>query len=517
VKRRLLWIGTAVLLVLAAAAFAAWRLTRQVEPYVKAKTAEYLKTKFGSDAEIGSLSARVPFWEMLTGRNRMVKVRGEGIVVRQGGRRDIPPLLTLQRLDFEVDAATLWNGEPRVRQVKLVGMEITMPPKGGQPLVKGGGGNPAAPPKSRVFIDEIIADGSMLRIWPKDSNKQPLEFELRKLKLESAGVGVAMTYTTTMTNAKPPGLIQCQGTFGPWNTESPAETAVTGKYRFDNADLGVFSGIAGILESEGEFAGPLNNLTVDGWANVPDFRLKNVQQAVPLKTKFHAIVDGTNGNTLLQPVEATLGATRFTCKGGVVRNKDEIGKTVALDVDMPRGNLDDILLLAMKGDKPFLRGGVAMKVKFTLPPGKGPIPKRLDISGTFVLDRARFSDAAIQDKIDDYSRRTQGKPDNAEIDDVPSRMAGTFLLRGGVFALRKFQFTMPGAQVDLSGNYKFEKEEMDFHGTVRADAHLSQMMKTTWKRWALKPVDPFFAKEGAGTFLRVRIGGTRSNPEFGRE
>ncbi len=38
----------------------------------------------------------------------------------------------------------------------------------------------------------------------------------------------------------------------------------------------------------------------------------------------------------------------------------------------------------------------------------------------------------------------------------------------------------------------------DFHGTLRLDAKLSQMM-TGWKSILLKPVDPFFQKNGAGT------------------
>jgi len=40
---------------------------------------------------------------------------------------------------------------------------------------------------------------------------------------------------------------------------------------------------------------------------------------------------------------------------------------------------------------------------------------------------------------------------------------------------------------------------------------------TGWKRWVLKPVDPFFAKEGAGTFLRIKVTGTSKAAKFGRD
>lgn len=36
-----------------------------------------------------------------------------------------------------------------------------------------------------------------------------------------------------------------------------------------------------------------------------------------------------------------------------------------------------------------------------------------------------------------------------------------------------------------------------------------------WKRWAFKPVDPFFSKDGVGTFLRIKIEGSAKEPKFG--
>jgi len=40
---------------------------------------------------------------------------------------------------------------------------------------------------------------------------------------------------------------------------------------------------------------------------------------------------------------------------------------------------------------------------------------------------------------------------------------------------------------------------------------------TGWKRWVLKPVDPFFSKEGSGTLLRIQVVGSSKEPKFGRE
>ena len=52
-------------------------------------------------------------------------------------------------------------------------------------------------------------------------------------------------------------------------------------------------------------------------AGLPDFRLKRSGQRVPLHTRFEVMVDGTNGNTTLKPVVATLGSTHFTTSGAV--------------------------------------------------------------------------------------------------------------------------------------------------------------------------------------------------------
>ena len=54
---------------------------------------------------------------------------------------------------------------------------------------------------------------------------------------------------------------------------------------------------------------------------------------------------------------------------------------------------------------------------------------------------------------------------------------------------------------------------MDFHGTLRMDAKISQTM-TGAKSFFLKAVDPFFRKDGK-TQIPIKIGGTREKPSFG--
>ena len=42
-------------------------------------------------------------------------------------------------------------------------------------------------------------------------------------------------------------------------------------------------------------------------------------------------------------------------------------------------------------------------------------------------------------------------------------------------------------------------------------------MMTGWKSILLKPVDPFFSKNGAGTEIPVKVTGTKSEPHFGSD
>jgi hypothetical protein len=68
--------------------------------------------------------------------------------------------------------------------------------------------------------------------------------------------------------------------------------------------------------------------------------------------------------------------------------------------------------------------------------------------------------------------------------------------------------------VNLTGTYSLDGNIFDFHGTARLDAKVSQMV-TGWKSILLKPVDPFFSKNGAGTEVPFKITGTKSEPHFG--
>ena len=147
-------------------------------------------------------------------------------------------------------------------------------------------------------IFKVYADGAVLYVLRKDPKAEPMEFDIRKLILQSAGIGQAMTFKAELTNPKPPGMIESTGHFGPWNLDEPGDTKLSGHYTFAHADLSVFNGISGMLSSVGDYSGRLNNIVADGTTDTPDFQLDRSAAAVHLTTRFHAIIDGLTGNVI---------------------------------------------------------------------------------------------------------------------------------------------------------------------------------------------------------------------------
>jgi hypothetical protein len=395
--------------------------------------------------------------------------------------------------------------------VALDNMTIAVPPKTNRPKFGNGGDGS----QNSVVVDSLDISNARLLVLPQQADRKPLDFALRDIRLQSAGAGQRMSYQATLTNPRPPGEIHSQGTFGPWNGESPGDTPLEGYYDFSNADLGVFNAIAGILHSSGHFGGTLSAVRARGQATVPDFRLKSSGNRVPLETQYDVTVDGTNGNTVLQPVHARLLNTSFQTSGGII--KHEIGgrRAIDLDVVMPQGHIEDLLLLAVKG-KPFMSGTIRMRAKIRIPPLAGRIKDTLFLNGTFDIAQGEFRSDEVQDKLDELSRRGQGRPADKKVDNVFSRMTGNFRLVDQVMTFSRLNFGVPGADVGLHGQYRMADDVLDFHGTLELKAKVSQTLQG-WKHWLAKPLDPFFAKNGAGTFLKIQVVGSAKKPSFGKD
>jgi hypothetical protein len=372
-------------------------------------------------------------------------------------------------------------------------------------------------------IDKMECTGTELVMETSKPGKLPMRIAIAHLKLTGITSAGAMNYEAELTNPRPVGTIHATGSFGPLQGADLGEAPVVGEYRFDHADLSSFKGIAGILSSTGRYQGTLRDLTVDGETDTPDFSLTHFGAAMALHTRFHAKVDGTNGDTWLQPVEATLGHSHFTAEGQIVRvprpdaPRESLGHDIALAVNVDRARIEDFLRLASRSGKVLLTGNVRLKTKLHIPPGAIPVHERLKLDGDFSLEQAQFTSTKFQDRIQELSLRGQGRPDEAKSADsagVRSEMKGSFRLAGGILTLPALTYTVPGAVIQLKGTYGVEGGALDFSGTVRTEATVSKVVGG-WKGLLLKPADRFFKKDGAGALVPIHIQGTREDPKFG--
>jgi hypothetical protein len=534
-KRKLsLFLMLLALLLVAAGGVVAWWL-HHLAPMVKARAERLISDRFAADAKLDALEVRL---------FPSPHVTGHGLAVSKKGSANAP-FLAVKRFTADTDWSTLaGQANHKVAVVRLEGLVIQMahgaakpvpssgaiptpPPAAGQP-------NTAAQPASVVEpasgddsfpfeIEEVVADGAQLVILPRDAAKQPLIFDIPKLTLRSVGLHQPMSFVATVRNLKPPGMVQAVGSFGPWRKAALVSTPLSGQYTFSHADLSVFRGVSGTLSSQGQYHGVLDRIAVDGTTDTPNFVVSTGQHRVALHTDFHAIVDGANGDTELDPVVARFLGTQLVCRGTVEGQRGQPGKTVSLRVTTSKARIEDVLRLCVKSASPAVTGTVDFQASFVLPPGKEEIMSKLVLNGVFSLPAAQFTDPNIRAKIEELSLRSRGiakKQEQAaqkqEEGTVTSNLSCRLDLTKGLATLDDVSFAVPGARILLNGTYDLRSEMIDLRGEARLDARLSQMT-TGLKSLLLRLVDPFFAKDGAGTLLHVQIAGPADHPTFGLE
>ncbi len=482
---------------------------RHAGPILKGRIIETLSTRFDSRVELDNLDVSL---------GRGLEVSAEGLrifppdaVVAAGASQ---PLIAVRNFNFHSGVAGLFLKPMHVAAVWVSGLHIEIPPR--QMRVQ----QPNRPRKHRgkikIVVDQIICDDSRLVVETSNPGKDPKNFVLRHIELQNVGPNAPWRYNATLINAVPRGDIHATGLFGPWQTETPGDSFVTGKYTFDHADLNPIKGIGGILSSIGDFKGRLDRIAVKGTTHTPEFSLDTANRGIPLETTFEAIVDGTSGDTYLQNVGATLGQSQLTARGAVITIKGQ-GHRVQLDIDIPAGRIQDFLDLAVKTQPPVLTGIITTKTQLTIEPGKQSVTRKLKSRGSFELRDIRFTNPKVQDKVDMLSLRARGEPKLAKpgAEDVNSRMTGDFSIQSGEIAFSKLTYDLPGAQINLAGIYSMNGQRFDFQGNVLTKATLRQMVASRWKSWMLAPISPFFKKNGAGADIPVKISGTRSEPKFG--
>ncbi len=426
----------------------------------------------------------------------------EGVTFRRNSDPSTPPLITVGKLTIRSSFPGLLAHH--VSQIRAEGLHI---------VISASDTAKNSSSASKTVIDEIVANGAILE-FPRTSDNPPLIFSIHESALHDVGASRSLSFDVKFTNPEPPGEITAHGHLGPWKVGDAGQTPVSGDYTFQNADLSVFHGIAGMLSSRGKFQGTLAHIGVRGSTATPDFEVTSSRHRVPLESQFDAFVNGENGDVALQQVKSAFRKTTVISSGSVAGTPQNQGKTAIIDIESRNGRIQDILRLFVTADEPPMSGAVSLRARATIPPGTRPFLKKVELLGDFGIDAGSFKPDTQQD-VNKLSAASKGETDENPAT-VLSDLKGHVVLREGVATFSNLSFGVPGASAEMHGTYSLLTGAIDLHGTLKMDSDLSKMEHGV-KSVLLKAISPLFTKKTGGSSVPFKITGTYEHPSFGLE
>ena len=297
----------------------------------------------------------------------------------------MPPLISIKQFSAEGNVFSLLRRH--ITRLTVDELDIEIPPDRNRDPLSDADPPASSPPEdnsadmARAFvIDELVAKDARVVIIPRDTNKRPKVWSIPIFGCNpSHWIGrCLLPRGSRMAFHQVPSRRRARSGHG---GVRPGQTPLEGKFTFERADLGVFKGISGILAAKGTFGGTLERIEVHGVTDTPDFTVAAGGHPMPLHAAYHAIVDGTNGDTLLEKVDASFLDTSLTARGGVVKRPGDDGRTVELDVVIDDGRLQDVLRMAIKAPTPPMSGALKLTTRFELPPGDRDVVEKLQLDG----------------------------------------------------------------------------------------------------------------------------------------
>ncbi len=440
----------------------------------------------------------------------------DGVTLTRGSDTTGPPLVVIRRVSIKANYHDLFFRPGYISSIALEGLKISIPvDQSGTLASSASAPSPGQKPSSKsssVRLGEVFTKDATLEIATKSDG--PLKFEIHELTLKSINDKGPMSYDLAMHNPEPPGEIRSRGKLGPWDSGHLDNIPLSGNYTFDKADLGVYGGIAGLLSAKGDFQGRLGQIETQGTTEIPNFEVTRSHHPVMLKTKFAATVDGTGGDTVLKSVDGTFLHTAVHVAGTIASKSGKPGKTALLNLAVQDGRIDDVLRLFVRDPKPPLEGATTFKAHVVWPSGDQQFLKRVILKGDFVIEHARWENTERQNNVNMLSKRARGEKKDPSTPNVTAEIKGNVEMINAIATLKDTACKVPGAEATLSGTYNLENTKIDFHGSLKTDASVSDDT-TGAKAVLLKPLDPLFKRKHAGAVLPVTMTGTYQNPQFG--
>ncbi len=421
------------------------------------------------------------------------------------GPNTTQPLITIERLT--VQSTYFGILRRHIDLMNAAGMRVQIPPF--ETL------QPFHSEPSTLTVNELVANGASIEFESGDRENPPLRFDIHEASLDNLAPGQPITYRVKVHNPEPPGEVTATGKFGAWESSDPSHTPVSGEYKFENADLSVYGGIAGTLSSTGKFGGPIRHIDISGTTDIPDFEANNNRHHTRLTTEFSAYVDGTNGDTFLNHVQAQFRKTQVTAAGSIAKSAQANGKMARLELSSRNGRIEDFLGLFVEDNRPPMSGAVTLRAKVEIPAGGEDFLKKVSLRGTFGIAGGEFSQSSTQEEVNKLSAGASGEKDTSDPETALTNLAGQVRLDHGVANFSDLSFSVPGAAARMHGTFNVVSYKIDLHGQMNVETKASNTSSGA-KALLLKMLDPFFKKRKRGReILPVQITGTYKNPSFG--
>ena len=471
-------------------------------PFTQASVVAGLEQRFGSHVEIKSFhSSFFP-----------PQCVAEGVTFRRSTQAGVVPIATVARLTIDGSYPGFFEVPKRIGRVTVEGLHVFVSPaseRAGPQAPSTAGAN-----QQQVEIGELSADNSIVEFASGEAGAKPMRFDIHKLKIDKVTEGKPLAFHTELSNPLPPGEIRADGEFGPLDTNNPEGAPASGSYTFERANLGVFPGLGGTLYSSGKFEGKLNQLEVAGMTETPDFNVSPNPHVVHLRTQFHAVVNGWNGDVSLKNVKAQLNNSTVLARGEIASKKGSDGKTVSLTGIQNEGNITDWLELLAHNHHAKMTGAMKFRTIVYVPPGEQDFIKRVNLRGDFEIGQAEFTKPTTQQQVNNLSRIAQGQKASDDPESVFENMRGHVEMENAVANVSDLYFGVPGALAHMHGTYGIESDKIDLHGNLRVDQKLSKG-ESGVKGAFLKVIEPMMKKKRAGEVVPVKITGTMKDPSYG--
>lgn len=433
----------------------------------------------------------------------------EGVRFLRIKHKGKPPLITIRKLVLEDSYPNLLTFQRRLSTVKVIGLHVTVPSK--EPAGEPSPMMPLTYSKSRasMVIDTILADDAVLDLLSSNSGKPPVRIVVNSLALSNIGNNTQVAYRVLLQNSEPPGQIRSTGSWGPWNPNQPGSTPVRGEYVYEHGDLSVFGELSGALESRGKFDGTLGHIAVNGTANVTDFQIKDTSHKRQVSAQFQAVVDGTNGNVLLDHAAAEFDRTALLFTGSISGQKGENGKAVSLDIHSQRARIEDFLNLFISAPVSPMSGDTSLSGHIGLPSGPDPFLKRLQVAGDFGVAGSKFTDKQTERELARLSVsavKGDKEEDKENPQTVLSNFTGHVEAKQGTAYLSQISFQVPGAHALLEGTFGLMDHNTNLHGVLVTKGDVADATNG-FKSFLVKAISPFFKKKKHAKMVPFKITG----------